>query len=77
MTPTIKPNSQNWKGMDGAVAYQIIDRHAENWADVRLMMNEWLAANQTNNWITANSNPRPGLNLPHQERADEERQPPT
>jgi hypothetical protein len=42
---TIKDNSQNWAGMDGAVAWHLIDRHADNWADIGKMMNEWLAAN--------------------------------
>ncbi len=36
-----------WKGMDGATAWHIIDRHAENWQEVGKMMNAWLKANQT------------------------------
>jgi hypothetical protein len=43
--PTVEANSQNWAGMDGAVAWHLIDRHADNWADVGKMMDEWLAAN--------------------------------
>lgn len=42
---TIKPNSQDWKGMDGAVAFHLIERHSDNWADARLMMDEWREAN--------------------------------
>lgn len=37
--------SQDWKGMDGAIAYHLIDRHAEHWHDVGTMMNAWLDAN--------------------------------
>ena len=44
--PTVEDNSQNWKGMDGAVAWHLIDRHADNWADIGKMMDEWLKANQ-------------------------------
>lgn len=36
---------QRWKGMDGAIAYHLIERHADNWADVGVMMNAWLEAN--------------------------------
>jgi hypothetical protein len=42
--PTIEPNSQNWATLDGAVAWHLIERHADNWADVGRMMDEWLAA---------------------------------
>jgi len=44
---TVPNNSQDWKGMDGAIAYHLIDRHADGWADVGKMMGEWLAANQS------------------------------
>lgn len=44
--PTVEDNSQQWKGMDGAVAWHLIDRHADNWADIGKMMDEWLKANQ-------------------------------
>lgn len=37
--------AQTWSGMDGAVAYHLIHRHAENWADVGLMMDAWREAN--------------------------------
>jgi hypothetical protein len=36
---------QNWKGMDGAIAYHLIERHANGWNDVGLMMRAWLVAN--------------------------------
>lgn len=43
---TVEQNSQQWRGMSGAVAWQIIERHADNWTDIGLMMDEWLAANK-------------------------------
>ena len=36
---------QKWAGMDGATAFHLIERHAANWADTRLMMDAWLQAN--------------------------------
>ena len=44
--PTVEANSQHWAGMDGTTAYHLIERHADNWADIGLMMGEWLAANR-------------------------------
>lgn len=35
---------QRWAGMDGATAFHLIERHAANWADTRLMMEAWLRA---------------------------------
>lgn len=43
--PTIEPNSQNWQGMDGAIAFHLIERHADSWADAGRMMHEWRDAN--------------------------------
>lgn len=43
---TVDDNSQDWKGMDGATAFLLIQRHADGWSDVQKMMEEWLAANQ-------------------------------
>lgn len=46
--PATRPaNSQEWAGMGGDIAFQLIERHADGWGDVKLMMDEWLAANQT------------------------------
>lgn len=42
---TIEDNSQNWAGMDGAIAWHLIERHAEGWGDIGKMMDEWLKAN--------------------------------
>ena len=43
---TVPDNSQHWAGMDGAIAWHLIERHADSWADVGKMMREWLEANQ-------------------------------
>lgn len=36
---------QNWNGMRGAVAFSIIERHADDWTDAGEMMESWLTAN--------------------------------
>ena len=36
---------QHWRGMNGATAYHLIERHADGWPDISLMMEAWLAAN--------------------------------
>jgi len=43
---TVEDNSQDWAGMDGTIAWHLIERHADNWTDIGKMMGEWLAANQ-------------------------------
>lgn len=46
-TPTTDDiNLQNWKGMDGACAWHLIDRHADDWSHVARLMNAWLEANR-------------------------------
>lgn len=42
---------QDWKGVDGAIAFHLIDRHADGWADIGRMMGEWLDANKTANVV--------------------------
>jgi hypothetical protein len=43
---TTRPaNSQEWAGMSGSTAFLLIQRHADGWPDIDLMMGEWLAAN--------------------------------
>lgn len=37
---------QDWRGMDGACAWHLIERHANGWGDVGRMMNAWLDANR-------------------------------
>lgn len=36
---------QDWKGMDGAIAFHLIERHANGWGDTQRMMEAWLNAN--------------------------------
>jgi hypothetical protein len=43
--PTVPENSQQWAGMEGHIAFHLIERHADNWSDIDRMMKEWLAAN--------------------------------
>lgn len=35
-----------WRGMDGAVAWHLIERQADDWADIGRMMQAWLEANR-------------------------------
>ncbi len=42
---TVPENSQDWKGMDGATAFWLVERHSNHWGDAKLMMEEWLKAN--------------------------------
>lgn len=51
MTPEEARNKQKWRGMDGTTAWHLIDRHADNWSEIGLMMNAWLEANQKPNSI--------------------------
>lgn len=36
--------SQDWAKLDGATAFHLIERHAEDWAETGHMMESWLAA---------------------------------
>jgi len=48
---------QDWKGLDGAIAWHLIERQAENWNQVGEMMNEWLKANTpTKEWVGLTNN---------------------
>jgi hypothetical protein len=38
---------QRWKGLDGATAFHLIERHANGWGDIGRMMQAWLDANRT------------------------------
>ena len=42
---TVPKDSQDWKGMDGATAFWLIERHSNHWGDAKLMMEEWRDAN--------------------------------
>lgn len=45
MTETEAKTFQHWRGMNGATAYHLIERHADGWPDISVMMEAWLAAN--------------------------------
>ena len=45
MTAEEADKKQDWAGMDGAIAWHLIDRHADNWNEAGAMMNAWLRAN--------------------------------
>ncbi len=47
MTQDEAEKAQQWAGMDGVMAWQLIERHADNWTDIGYMMNAWLSANVT------------------------------
>jgi len=48
---------QDFKGLDGAIAWHLIERQAENWNQVGEMMNEWLKANTpTKEWVGLTEN---------------------
>lgn len=36
--------AQDWKDIDGAIAWHLIYRHADGWGDTGAMMEAWLAA---------------------------------
>jgi len=46
MTDAEADEYQHWKGMDGAIAWHLIERHANDWNEIGAMMNAWLRANQ-------------------------------
>jgi hypothetical protein len=45
MTETEAATFQHWRGMNGATAYHLIERHADGWPDISVMMNAWMKAN--------------------------------
>lgn len=45
--PTVEDiDAQDWAGMDGATAYQVIERHGEDWSHIGRLMTAWLDANR-------------------------------
>ena len=44
MTDKDADEAQNWSSLDGATAWHLIERHADNWQDVGAMMDAWLRA---------------------------------
>lgn len=45
MTPEEADKAQQWAGMDGATAWHMIERHADDWNEIGAMMDAWLRAN--------------------------------
>lgn len=45
MTAEEADAAQDWRGMDGATAFLLIERHADGWDEIRQMMDAWLRAN--------------------------------
>lgn len=44
---------QDWKGLYGMQAFQLIKRHAEGWEEINQAMNAWLAANVHDSGVRA------------------------
>lgn len=44
MTDDEADKAQAWRGMSGATAYHLIDRHADGWEDIDAMMHAWCRA---------------------------------
>lgn len=42
--PTIEDASQDWGKVDPAIAWHLIERHADSWADIGKMMAEYVQA---------------------------------
>ncbi len=51
MTRDEADKAQQWAGMDGATAWHLTDRHADNRNEVGEMMNAWLRANGGGAWV--------------------------
>ena len=45
MTETEAKTFQQWRGMDGRTAFHLIERHADDWEDIAMMMGAWHRAN--------------------------------
>lgn len=45
MTKTEAETCQKWRGMAGRTAFYLIERHADGWDDIALMMEAWHQAN--------------------------------
>ncbi len=45
MTEKEADEAQEWKGMQGSIAFKLIDRHADGWAEIGDLMEAWLRAN--------------------------------
>lgn len=45
MTSEDADKAQQWAGMNGSAAWHLIERHADVWEDIAMMMDAWLRAN--------------------------------
>ena len=45
MTETEAETCQQWRGMAGNTAFHLIERHADGWEDIAMMMEAWHRAN--------------------------------
>lgn len=45
MTPEEADKMHEWAGMNGAIAWHLIDRYADNWNEAGMMMDAWRRAN--------------------------------
>ena len=45
MTENEAETCQQWRGMDGRTAFHLIERHADGWEDIAMMMGAWHRAN--------------------------------
>jgi hypothetical protein len=46
MTRIEADEAQDWRGMDGSIAFNLIESGADTWEDCGAMMDAWLRANQ-------------------------------
>ncbi len=46
MTEQEAETCQQWRGMDGVTAFHLIERHADDWEDIAMMMGAWRRANE-------------------------------
>lgn len=44
MTPEEADKEQHWISLDGATAWHLIERHADNWDEIGAMMEAWKRA---------------------------------
>ena len=58
MTEHEAETCQQWRGMDGSTAFHLIDRHADGWEDIAMMMGAWHRANLADDRADAASDER-------------------
>jgi hypothetical protein len=71
LAATRPANSQEWAGMEASTAFLLINRHADGWADIDLMMTEWRLANPPENTALLDEIDRLKAELADHERAYE------